>query len=113
MVDFDQAIEEGTLCLVGEFEGLTEVNEYALVILAMNLDCWIRAEAEAPRFLLYAEPAFEVAIVEEFRLYEQEQLSLPERAVEISFHRSGVELLLLWTVILMVTFMGQTESMVA
>ncbi|HAO96284.1 MAG: hypothetical protein CMP26_00860 [Roseibacillus sp.] len=113
MVDFDQAIEEGTLCLVGEFEGLTEVNEYALVILAMNLDCWIRAEAEAPRFLLYAEPAFEVAIVEEFRLYEQEQLSLPERAAEISFHRSGVELLLLWTVILMVTFMGQTESMVA
>ena len=36
MVDFDQAIEEGTLCLVGEFEGLTEVNEYALVILAME-----------------------------------------------------------------------------
>ena len=113
MIDFDQAIEEGKLTLVGEFEGQTEVNEYALVILAMNLDCWLSMEAEGPRFLLYAEPAFKVAIVEEFRLYEEEQMQLSQRVSETPLHQSGVELLLLWTVLLMVAFMAQTESMVA
>jgi len=113
MVDFDQAIKEGKLVRVGEFEGVTDVNEYALVILAMNLNCWISKEAEGPRFLLYAEPAFKVAIVEEFRLYTEEQMLPPERVSEIPLHQSGVELLLLWTAILMVAFMGQTESMVA
>ena len=90
MIDFDQAIEEGKLTLVGEFEGQTEVNEYALVILAMNLDCWLSMEAEGPRFLLYAEPAFKVAIVEEFRLYEEEQMQPSQRVSETPLHQSGV-----------------------
>ena len=112
MIDFDHAIEEGTLTLVGEFAGLPEVNEYALVILAMNLDCWISMEAEGPRVLLYAEPAFKAAILEEFRLYRQEQ-SLPrESSPEASLYSSGVELFLLWAGILMITFMGQTQAMV-
>ena len=48
MIDFDHAIEEGTLALVGEFEALREVNDYALVVLAMSLDCWVRMEPEEP-----------------------------------------------------------------
>ena len=113
MIDFDHAIEEGTLALVGEFEALREVNDYALVVLAMNLDCWVRMEPEEPRFFLYADPAFKVAIAEEFRLYREEQQLPSEQSAAISFHRSGVELFLLWVALLMVTFMGQTEAMVA
>ena len=111
-MELDRAIEEGQLALMGEFKSLPEVNEYALVVLAMNLDCWVSMEAEGSRFLLYADPAFKMAILEEFRLYGEEQ-SQPKRGLmEVSFHRSGVELLLLWAAILMVTFTAQTPGMV-
>ena len=111
-MELDRAIEVGQLALMGEFKSLPEVNEYALVVLAMNLDCWVSMEAEGSRFLLYADPAFKMAILEEFRLYGEEQ-SQPKRGlIEVSFHRSGVELLLLWAAILMVTFTAQTPGMV-
>ena len=51
-MELDRAIEEGQLALMGEFKSLPEVNEYALVVLAMNLDCWVSMEAEGSRFLL-------------------------------------------------------------
>ena len=73
MNDLDIAAEEGGLALVGEFRSIQEANEYALVVLAMNLDCWLRMEAGGAHYALYANPAFSVAIRDEFALYAEEQ----------------------------------------
>ena len=62
MTDLDQAIEEGFLVQVGEFDSLQVANEYALVILAMNLDCWMRMGAGGSEYTLYAETAFQIAV---------------------------------------------------
>lgn len=108
MTNLDQAIEEGALAPVGEFTSLQEANEYALVILAMNLDCWMRMEAGGQSYALYASPAFAVAIHEEFRLYAEEQRIPKNGKVEAPIHRSGVELLFLWALILLFVFDNQT-----
>jgi len=112
MTEIDHAIEEGSLALVGEFSSLQVANEYALVVLAMNLDCWMRMEAGRQSYVLYADSAFQVAIREEFRLYTEEQ-SLPrDQRQEVPLYGSGIELFLLWAMILVFVFMSQTEAMV-
>ncbi|MCH2064282.1 MAG: rhomboid family intramembrane serine protease [Roseibacillus sp.] len=112
MTEIDRAIEEGSLALVGEFSSLQVANEYALVVLAMNLDCWMRMEAGGQSYALYADSAFQVAIREEFRLYTEEQ-SLPgDQRQEVPLYGSGIELFLLWAMILIFVFMSQTEAMV-
>ena len=109
-MEMEHAIEEGALALVGEFDSLPEANEYALVVLAMNLDCWMRMEAGGRRYGLYAERAFLVAIEEEFRLYAAEQALPRDSRPEIPLYRSGVELVLLWALVLVFVFMNQTET---
>ncbi len=112
MTEIDRALEEGSLALVGEFSSLRVANEYALVVLAMNLDCWLRMEAQGPCYALYAEAPFQVAIEEEFRLYTEEQSLPAERRLEIPLYGSGIELFLLWAMVLVFVFMNQTEAMV-
>ena len=112
MTEIDRALEEGSLALVGEFSSLRVANEYALVVLAMNLDCWLRMEAQGPCYALYAEAPFQVAIEEEFRLYTEEQSLPAERRLEIPLYGSGIELFLLWAMALVFVFMNQTEAMV-
>ena len=91
MIESDQVVEEGGLALVGEFGSMREANEYALVILAMNLDCWMRMEAGGQHFAIYAEPAFAVAIREEFELYTEEQSTPKDRKPEVPLYHSGME----------------------
>lgn len=110
MMEMEHAIEEGVLALVGEFDSLQQANEYALVVLAMNLDCWMQMEAEGRRYRLYAERAFRVAIEDEFQLYAEEQALPKDRRPEVPLYGSGVELVLLWALVLVFVFINQTES---
>lgn len=110
MIELDTAVEEGGLALMGEFRSIQEANEYALVILAMNLDCWLRMEAGGQRYALYADPAFALAIHEEFSLYAQEQSMPPDQKVEVPIYQSGMELFVLWAIALVFVFINQTEA---
>jgi membrane associated rhomboid family serine protease len=102
-------VESGGLALVGEFRTIQEANEYALVVLAMNLDCWLRMEPGGGPYALYADPAFEVAIRDEFALYAAEQ-SAPVRKLDPPIYKSGIELALLWALVLLFVFAKQNES---
>ena len=110
MTEIDRAIEEGALTKVGEYSSLQEANEYALVLLAMNLDCWMRMEAADRRYVLYAESAYQVAIAEEFRLYAEEQSIPKDRRPEVPLYSSGIELYLLWAMVLVFVIVNQTEA---
>ena len=79
------------MALVGEYATAADAQEYALVVLAMNLDCWIKMEAGGERFLLFADPAFAVAIGDEFALYDVERQEEPA-AVDLPLFKSGLEL---------------------
>jgi rhomboid protease GluP len=109
MFDADHMVEEAGMALVGEFLTIQEANEYALVVLAMNLDCWIRLEADPTRYTLYSDPAFGVAIREEFTLYASEQVA-PAEKVELPLFRSGLELAFLWIVVLVLAFISQNND---
>lgn len=109
MTEIDHVVNEGGLALVGEFGSIQEANEYALVVLAMNLDCWIRFEAGGNRYAIYADPAFEMAIREEFELYRDEQ-EAARRPYEPPLYKSGIELVLLWALVLLFVFGKQNES---
>lgn len=109
MIELDAAIEEGGLALVGEFTSMQDANEYALVVLAMNLDCWMRMEAGGERYALYANPAFAIAVREEFALYTEEQSLPKDRKLEVPLYHSGLEFYLLWAISLVLVFMSQTE----
>ncbi len=102
-------VEDGGLAVVGEFSSLQEANEYALVVLAMNLDCWIKMEAGVGRYVIYAEPAYAVAIRDEFRLYASEQEAGPV-VPDPPLFRSGIELAFLWIVALVLVFISQNDD---
>ena len=109
MMDTDQMVEAGGLALVGEYATAAESQEYALVVLAMNLDCWIKMEAGGQRFMLYADPAFAVAIGDEFALYDVERQEVVEN-VDLPLFKSGAELAFLWVIALLVVFAMQGED---
>ncbi|MBB07114.1 MAG: hypothetical protein CMN03_02470 [Roseibacillus sp.] len=112
MTDIDRAIEEGFLVQVGVFDSLQVANEYALVILAMNLDCWMLMGAGGSEYTLYAETAFQIAVEEEFRLYTEEQALSGNQRPEELIYRAGIEPFLLWAMALSLVFLVQTQSLV-
>lgn len=91
---------------VGEWSSLGEVQEHALVVLAMQRDCWIR-EGEG-RYAIEVEPSAAEAVSEEFSLYAAEQAEWRER-VEMPVFSSGLELALLWVLSLLLAFMAQAR----
>ncbi len=102
-------VEDGGLAVVGVFSTAAESQEYALVVLAMNLDCWIKMEAETGRFVIFAEPAYAMAISDEFGLYAAEQEERVE-PIEVPLFKSGAELAILWITSLLVVFGMQGED---
>lgn len=92
---------------VGRFADLQEAREYALVVLAMNLDCLITVHEEG--YVIHGEEGFQEAIREEFRLYNEEQ-SLPRDSGEIPVFGSGVNLALVWICALLFCFANQAEN---
>ena len=92
---------------VGRFQSPQEAQEYALVVLAMRLDCLITIEEEGG-YLIHGEEAFVEAIREEFQLYREEQVYQPS-PVTVPIFGSGVELALLWVGILLFCFTRQIQ----
>lgn len=93
---------------VARFDDLEQAREYALVVLAMNLDCLITVEA--PGYVLHSEAAFAQAITEEFRLYTAEQEEVVVPAAPIPVFGSGVNLALAWVLVLFYCFTRQLED---
>jgi rhomboid protease GluP len=100
-----EEIEE--LAVVGQWSSLDEAYEHALVVLAMNLDCFVR-EADG-FFALEVEPEREVAVRHELREYVAEQQHWRNRA-ELSVGAVGMELGLLWVLSLVAIFLLQIKD---
>lgn len=101
----DRTLTDG-LVPVARFEDLESAKEYALVVLAMNLDCLITVAEEG--YLIHAGEAFQEAVREEFRLYAEEQKSLPEPAA-VPVFGSGLNVALVWISTLLFCFANQLE----
>jgi len=107
MIDELPELQSSGLVPLASFENLGDAREYALVVLAMNLDCLITADEGAYR--IHSNEAFAVAIHEEFRLYAEEQKMKPE-PIFVPVFGSGVELALLWIGLLLYCFARQLEN---
>ena len=75
VIDIPDLLTAG-LVPVGRFRSPQEAQEYALVILAMRLECLITVEEEGG-YLVHGEEKFVEAIREEFRLYREEKVCQP------------------------------------
>jgi rhomboid protease GluP len=93
---------------VGAWPSLGEAQEHALVVLAMNLECWIFPAAG--QYALLAPPAEAPGIHLEFALYESEQSERRVR-VEPPVFPAGIELALMWAFSLLVVFWWQGQDL--
>ncbi len=92
---------------IAHFDSLSEAQEYVLVILAMNLDCLIKVDEG--KYLLHAESPFELAVREEFSLYQAEQkYHVPPPQIPV--FSSGFDLFLVWATVLFFCYSSQVES---
>ena len=96
---------------VGEYSSLGRAQEHALVILAMNLNCWLDAE-EADRYVLLADPGRVPAIEAELDAYDREQEEIRETPPPFDPPKfaAGPWLALLWVCSLMLVFILQGED---
>ena len=102
-----QQFQKDEMVTIAQYGTLSKAQEYALVVLAMNLDCLITAEDG--HFRIYVQEPFAIAVTEEFTLYEKEQReAIAPR--DLPVFGSGVELLLAWMVTLFFCFSMQSES---
>ena len=92
---------------VGAWPSLGEAQEHALVVLAMNLECWIFPAAG--QYALLAPPSEAPGIHREFALYESERSERQER-VELPVFPAGIELALVWALSLLIVFWWQGED---
>jgi len=97
-------VEAPELVPVGEWPSLAEAHEHSLVVLAMNLECWIFNGGGG--YALHAEPAQVPVIRREFELYRAEQSERRER-VEPPVFPAGMELAAAWAVALLAVFLWQ------
>lgn len=97
-------IEAPGLVQVGEWPSFREASEHALVVLAMNLECWIIPGEES--YQLYADPLHATAIRREFSLYAGEQMERREW-VEPPLFPAGIGHMLAWMVALAIAFLWQ------
>jgi rhomboid protease GluP len=92
---------------VGAWSSLGEAQEHALVVLAMNRECWL--VPAAGQYALLAPPAEAPGIHREFALYESEQAERRVR-VEPPVFPSGIEFALVWALSLLVVFWWQGQD---
>lgn len=96
--------ESPGLASVGAWPSLSQAYEYALVVLAMNRECWILPEAG--EYSLQAVPHEVPAIRREIALYDAEE-SEREEKVEPPVFPVGFELAALWIALLVGVFVWQ------
>ncbi|MFC7338457.1 rhomboid family intramembrane serine protease [Haloferula chungangensis] len=100
-----EEVEE--LAVVGQWSSLDEAYENALVVLAMNLDCFIR-EVDG-FFAIEVEPERERLVRHELSEYAAEQQLWRERA-ELPVGAVGMELALIWVLSLVGIFLFQIKD---
>ncbi len=93
-----------SLVAMGEWSSLEAAEEHALVVLAMNRECWIAPTDQG--YAVLGNLADAPAIRREFSLYAAEQAERREW-VEPPLFPAGIELLLLWIIALTLTFIAQ------
>jgi len=106
MIDSDATeleVEPG-LIPVGEWPSFSEASEHALVVLAMNLDCWIFPSAGS--YAVFAEPSHAGAIKHEYQLYAAEQ-AVRQEYVDPPMFPAGLSLMFSWALVLLGTFLWQ------
>lgn len=99
--------EEEQLAVVGLWKSLDEAYEHALVVLAMNRDCFVR-EIDG-FFALEVQAGNELAIRNELDEYATEQQQWRER-VELPVGAVGMEMALLWVLSLVGVFLLQIRD---
>lgn len=90
---------------VGRWSSLAEADERALVVLAMNRGCQVRAEPEG--FVLEVEPEDVEPVADELELYEQERDEVKPVPEAIAYS-PGLEVAMLWVLVLGFVFIRQT-----
>jgi membrane associated rhomboid family serine protease len=104
--------DEFELAPVGNYPTLAQAHERALVVLAMNLECWILGTGVPEGYTLYAEPDRAPAINRELAEYEIEiRDGLNEQVpVELPKFSHGPWLAFLWAISLMACFLIQSAD---
>jgi rhomboid protease GluP len=100
--------EAAGLVPVGEWPSLSEAREHSLVVLAMNLECWIFQGED--RYAIHADPAELPRIRREFELYRAEQAERREK-VDPPVFPAGMELAAGWAVALLAVFLWQGRDL--
>lgn len=99
--------EDESLAVVGRWSSLDEAYEHALVVLAMNLDCFVR-EIDG-LFALEVDAGKESVIRQELREYASEQELWKGRA-DLPVGAVGMELAMLWVLSLVGVFLFQVRD---
>lgn len=96
--------------LLGIWPTSSEAHEYALVVLAMRLECGIFEENSA--FTVRADAQHASAILDEWRLYEEETLaaSAPKPSFETRAFPLHLDVALLWFLALLMVFAAQLRD---
>lgn len=102
-----ESMPTGEFLPVARFDELQSAQEYALVILAMQLDCLITVEPIG--YYLHADSNFHPAIQREFENYTEEQTS-ETASTTIPVFRSGLEVALIWITTLLVCHISKLED---
>lgn len=106
--DFSRSAEPvPELVPVGMWPSLGEASEHALVVLAMNLECWV-LPAQG-NYAVLADPAHAGAIRHEYELYAAEQAERRE-PVDHPLFPVGLDLLLAWMLTLLGAFLWQMRD---
>lgn len=96
---------------VGDFDSLAEAEEYALVVLAMGLACWIvESHGDSQSTEILADRCQADSIREEFAAYASEQIEPKVASPDSPVFGDGVELVCVWVLALIVTFHFQSQE---
>ena len=101
----------GELQPVAQFETLDDAQEYALVVLAMRVDCLITVNDDED-YILHVEPAFVLAVQDEFVAYaaEQQEMAALLAQPDQLFSDTGFEAGLVWICVLLSVFIFQLRD---
>lgn len=96
--------EAPELVPVGEWPTWSEASDHALVVLAMNLECWIFPGQGT--YAVFANPSHAPAIRHEYELYAEEQSQRREH-VEPPLFPAGLTAMFAWAFTLLAVFLWQ------
>jgi rhomboid protease GluP len=103
-----EAAPEPELVPVGTWHSLGEASEHALVVLAMNLECWIMPWQG--NYAVLADPAHAGAIRHEYELYAAEQSHRQVQPADHPLFPAGLDLFFAWMFSLLGTFLWQLRD---